>query len=713
MVDFSDPIAAAVAAIALGVPMGALVAASVARQPSRSRRRSPSPTTAPPFVELGDGGSRARESSALVSMADPESAAWVDAAMRSLSARPIWEGEHIAQPLVATATDGWLEMQLDGADPMGAPVPWVDVGGGRRWRLMRSTPVGQLPAATLDRPIPAMVTVGDGVLVNLEGLGLLTVDGPLEQGMDLLRSIVQQLLTAGHRSVDVRSTFAVTGIVARGLVCRRSPAQLMAEIPGWLDRVEDRLGQRRAHTAYGHRLGGGEPVRTVVVVTDPVGARDMPTILEAAGQRRLPLAVVILGGSAEDGEAGIVFGSHESATLEPWSIDFVPQQRSPSGGRRLAELVDGCTPRRSARRARRPAVDPMPRATAGQHHPPAHPRPRPRSRSRSWSRQPAVAIGPEPKNWPHGTGRRRHPLRPSSTSVARPSASARLTSLRPAPEPPRPEPSHTAPVVEGPEIAPEAVVEGPEIAPEAVVEGPEIAPEAVVEGPEIAPEAVVEGPEISVLGGIEIVGLGEELTSQQLSLLTFLACHPASAREAIIDALWDGQVISKSRFPNLLAETRRRVGRHRLPEATEGRYHLAGIRTDLERFEACLTRAAGVDPSEAAEQLRSALGLVRGVPFTPPGARFWSWVNDHGHVAARVESSIADAAVRLARVEQRAGRLDDARWACERGLAASPADQTLVTTLAEVYRALGKPALATRLLESWEERVAQLDRQTS
>lgn len=665
MLDFSDPIPATLLVALVAVTATTAVAIAVRRPGGHeSAGTDPAPTGRPAAAEPE------RASSPLPSIDDPQSAQWLTAAVRSLAARPIWKGERIAQPLIVRATEDWLELELEANDSMAAPVPWVDVGRGRRWRLMRSTPVGQLPAAELDRPMPAMVAVGDGLLVNLEGLGLLTIDGGIDQAMDLVRSIVHQLLTAGpHGSVDVRSTFAVTGIVARGLVRRRSPAELMAEVPSWLDTVEKRFHDRSAHNAYSYRLGGADPVRPIVVVTDPMGARDMPTVLEAAGQRRLPLAVIIVGGFAEKGEAAISLRSQDVATLEPWQVEFVPARRSATAGRRLAELLDGCGPRSRRRRLRRPTVDPAVNRTAN------------RSRRRAASRHPAVAMGPEPEDWPHGSRSRSAGVVSVGSGRHRRDRSAQLPSTAALLSPPAPPPATPKPAAP---CRPRTSALG---------------------------QPPVESlPEIRVLGGIDIVGLGHDLTSQQLSLLTFLACHPGATRDGITNALWDGQVISKSRFPNLLAETRGRVGRHYIPDASDGRYKLVAIGTDLDRFEQLVKRAAAADQQPAAKHLRSALELVRGVPFTPPASRFWSWVGDHGHVAARVESAIADAAVRLARFEQKTGRLDEARWACEHGLAASPADQTLVTILTDVYRALGKSALAARLVESWEERIERLDR---
>ncbi|MGF1597612.1 MAG: LysM peptidoglycan-binding domain-containing protein [Acidimicrobiales bacterium] len=214
---------------------------------------------------------------------------------------------------------------------------------------------------------------------------------------------------------------------------------------------------------------------------------------------------------------------------------------------------------------------------------------------------------------------------------------------------------------------------------------------------------------VSVLGEVEAHGLDHELTSQQLSLLCFLACNGPSTRPAIIEALWDGQAISESRFPNLLAETRSRVGRDHLPEMADGRYQVVGVQTDLDRLERSVTASRQLEPTEAAAELWSALALVRGVPFTPPARRFWTWTEVNGKFAARVEAMVADAAAHLASLELEAGRLDAAREGCERGLMASPDDVTLVTLLTEIHMAAGRPGLARRLVDGWEDRISRLD----
>ena len=214
---------------------------------------------------------------------------------------------------------------------------------------------------------------------------------------------------------------------------------------------------------------------------------------------------------------------------------------------------------------------------------------------------------------------------------------------------------------------------------------------------------------VRVLGPVTLDGLDEELTSQQLSLLTFLACSGPSTKSTIINNLWDGQAISRSRFPNLLTELRSKVGRHRVPEMVNSRYHLQGVVTDLDAFEAAACDANDLPADAAARRLREVMAMVSGMPFTVHHDRFWNWVADNSQFAARTEALVADTALRLARHEASAGKLEAAQWACEKGLLAAPTDEHLVSMLAEVYVRQGRRGTALRLVESWEERISRLD----
>lgn len=225
-------------------------------------------------------------------------------------------------------------------------------------------------------------------------------------------------------------------------------------------------------------------------------------------------------------------------------------------------------------------------------------------------------------------------------------------------------------------------------------------------------------PLLRLLGPVEVEGTAAALTSQQTSLLAYLACVGPADRERVVDALWDGRPVSTRRFQNLLSEVRRALGPGHLPEATGGRYHLIGIDTDLDRFQQLAgSRRAGQDGATAGEvsspteasSLTEALSLVRGPALSGVGGRHWSWLDRHPELTARAEVAVADAAWRLSSLLRCQGDLDGAGRACERGLACSPLDRPLMVALESIYREQGRPGVASRLVSAWEARLRRLD----
>ncbi len=257
---------------------------------------------------------------------------------------------------------------------------------------------------------------------------------------------------------------------------------------------------------------------------------------------------------------------------------------------------------------------------------------------------------------------------------------------------------------------------------------------SLADQPRDAPTAAPVGdqPVLRLLGRIELTGVDWQLTSQQLSLIAFLACCGPADRGAIIEGLWDGRAVSRGRFPNLLAELRARIGRRHLPEALDGRYRLAGIDTDLEYFEAAVVAAsaaaAGANGLAVASQgpapgargaaetattaadrrLQRALDLVQGVPLTATGRRYWSWVGDRGDIAVGIECLVSDAALQLAARCRDRGDLTGAVHACRQGLLACPLDENLVTELAALHIEFGRFGAARLLVDGWESKVQRL-----
>ncbi|MEM7341094.1 MAG: hypothetical protein AAF467_20725 [Actinomycetota bacterium] len=600
------------AQVALGAA-GALLVNGALRTLMRRRRfrlahRAVGTVAMPPHDDL------APFESALHHRADGATARWIEAAIGSLGSRPLWEGESVAQPMMVRTDDHAMEVEFERGDTMAAPLPWEPTNGHITWRLDRSVSTEDLPAPAGHRRLPTVVTAAGGVLVNLEAIGLLRIDGPRRDViLDVVRSLVHELATSvSAPTVDVRTTFAVEGVDGYGLVRRQAAADIEAELDEWLSDLRDQLYAADAANAFAQRLATpDEPLGPVVVVTDHDGVGALSSTIAHASAGNLPVAVIAVG--AELDTPYRIEVEESRATVAPWGATGPACRLSAREAAQLGALMTDAL-----------AADAVPLDSADRRRPVEA---RPPTEVR-----PVAAGGPDPL--PAGTEPRSGDAPPAGTSA---------------------------------------------------------------------------GLVVRVLGEIDLVGDAPLLTSQQLSLLSFLACRGPLSRAAVTHALWDGQLVSQSRFPNLMAELRARVGRHHLPEARDGRYGVAGIGTDLDELDTFLTAADGVDDAAAADDLRAALALVRGVPFTPPAERFWAWTGDESFLAARVEAAIAEAAARLAGIERRHGDLDGARWACEQGLTASPTDEQLVIVAVELYQEMGRSGLAHRLVDSWEGRISRLE----
>ncbi len=249
---------------------------------------------------------------------------------------------------------------------------------------------------------------------------------------------------------------------------------------------------------------------------------------------------------------------------------------------------------------------------------------------------------------------------------------------------------------------------------------------------------------LRVLGPVDVTGVTQALSSQQLAMLAYLACVGPARRETLIDAVWGGQPISAARFANLLSQIRSVIGREHLPATATGRYRLIGVPTDLDLLSAAVQRSGsargavstgraeprvevGVEVSAetraevstaeartevAAEDelagLEAAFGLVRGPVFDVSGERSWWWLDGHPEVVAHAEAAVGQVAIRLVTVLRDRGELDRARHVCDRALACSPLDRDLILALEGLHRAQGRPAAAHRLVERWRLQVERL-----
>lgn len=217
-------------------------------------------------------------------------------------------------------------------------------------------------------------------------------------------------------------------------------------------------------------------------------------------------------------------------------------------------------------------------------------------------------------------------------------------------------------------------------------------------------------PTLRLLGPIEVVGARSQLTSQQLSLVTYLSCVGPAPREILIEALWDGRPVSDGRFANLVSCVRGRLGAAHLPGARAGRYRLVGLSTDLDRLVALAGLGGGsgglgdqADPwgSERREAIGFALDGLDGPVLGRPSERWWTWLDRHPEVVAGAEAIVARVADRLVGELVERGALVRAEEVCRRALTCSPLDRNLVLALERLHRIQGRAGTAHRLIERW------------
>lgn len=204
---------------------------------------------------------------------------------------------------------------------------------------------------------------------------------------------------------------------------------------------------------------------------------------------------------------------------------------------------------------------------------------------------------------------------------------------------------------------------------------------------------------LRLLGPIIVEGV--DLRPQQLALVTFLALHPNATADAVRDAVWGGRSPTRERFLNTIHELRRAVGADVLPTSMDGRYRLRRVWCDVAEVERLLV-SASAQPDDATVDLRVALELVAGPPLTFESRhrRHFRWV-DIGNHASRWERIITDAAHDLASIALGTDDVDLARWAAERGLVASPANETLTCDLVAAHLAAGDRKAAEGVAEAY------------
>lgn len=225
-------------------------------------------------------------------------------------------------------------------------------------------------------------------------------------------------------------------------------------------------------------------------------------------------------------------------------------------------------------------------------------------------------------------------------------------------------------------------------------ETPEPLPE-----PEVTVDAAGDGPVVRMLGPVDIEGARGSIESKRkrtcIELAAWLVLHPNLDHHSVDEAMWPGRETARKYRNATVSRLRTWLGTDEdgspffppIATTSDARYALApAVESDWHRFQR-LTAAAAKSPGpHAAAQLRAALELVRGRPFSGVNSRRYAWAE---HQAQDMTSAIVDAAADLA--EHCLAQCDPrgALWAATKGLDAAPEMENLYRILFRIYAALG------------------------
>ena len=220
-------------------------------------------------------------------------------------------------------------------------------------------------------------------------------------------------------------------------------------------------------------------------------------------------------------------------------------------------------------------------------------------------------------------------------------------------------------------------------------------------------------PRLTLLGPVDARAYGNPRAVAKrkpfyVEMLAYLALHPGgvSSRD-LADAF--GLTVPRARTDIGVVRswlgTDPRSGEPHLPSAnatsTSGngaqRYQVRGLLVDVDLFRRLRTRAQA-NGSEGIEDLKSALDLVAGEPFSHLRPAGWSWLLDGDRLDHIMTCAVADVGHILTTHALSAGDLDLARWSAEKGIAAAPYDDVCRLDLIKVAAESGHTELARRQL---------------
>jgi DNA-binding SARP family transcriptional activator len=213
---------------------------------------------------------------------------------------------------------------------------------------------------------------------------------------------------------------------------------------------------------------------------------------------------------------------------------------------------------------------------------------------------------------------------------------------------------------------------------------------------------------VNVLGSLQIEPSTKGASDPIRSIIAYLALHddrPQSADE-IQNALWPESMkvssVAQKTFLNYVSRARQTVGAQYLPEAN-GRpgYELVNTSSDWREFRTLAASASTSSKEQATELRRSALQLVRGVPFDGESSTFFEWAVNQKYVTSMIET-VTTTAHQLQADLVMVGDLDGAALAVKQAMLLAPTEMPLWRDLVDICDALGDQTLLTRFWQDAE-----------
>lgn len=275
----------------------------------------------------------------------------VDLALRSLALHCRETGTALPEIRVARLTAAAFEIYT--MEPERLPEPWVGAADGMMWSFQVDS-IDDLDRDALreiSAPFPALVCLGQDVedahvLVDLETVTEMNVDGPQDEAEQVLAALAIELATS-HWADDLTVTLVgafpeMEDVLQTGRIrYLPTPARLFEELQRRA--AEDRLlmeydGVSDPHAARVTAVAPSSWYPEIILLTQPVTATQAQQLDQLLTELpRVAIASVAIGD--RQGEWSIVLDG-EAAVLEPIGLSITPQRITSDAYGKVLEIVD-------------------------------------------------------------------------------------------------------------------------------------------------------------------------------------------------------------------------------------------------------------------------------------------------------------------------------------------------------------------------------------